>query len=64
MHVYMVVTDDIYELPLAVADTAQALADKVGTTRNVVLSAISHAKAGRSYSRFVKVEWEEEDDDW
>lgn len=64
MHVYMVVTDDIYEFPLVIADTAQALADKVGTTKNSVLSAISHAKAGRSHSRFVKVEWEDEEDDW
>lgn len=64
MHVYMMVTDDEYELPITVADTAQALADKVGTTKNAVLSAISHAKAGRWRGRscYMKVELEDEEE--
>lgn len=64
MHVYMMVTEDEYELPLAVGNTAEELAKIVGTTTNAVLSGISHAKRGRGFgfSRYVKVEWEDEEE--
>ena len=44
INVYMCVTDDELELPVAVADTARELAKLCGTTENAIHSAISHAK--------------------
>lgn len=54
--IYMKVSRDKYELPLAVADTADELALIVGTTKNTVLSSISHGH--RTYIR-VNVEDDE-----
>lgn len=42
MKVYMRVTNDIYELPVAIADTAGQLAEITGTTKNTILANISH----------------------
>ena len=39
---YMKVTNDKFRLPVAVADSAVELARLVGTTKNTVLSSISH----------------------
>ena len=44
MILYIMVTRDKYELPLAVADTAAELARMVGVTTNAVLSGISKAR--------------------
>lgn len=61
MKVYMQVTDDEFELPVAVADSSGELAKIVGVSRNSILSAISHVKAGRKKkSRYVSVEVDEE----
>lgn len=66
MTVWMMVTADKYELPLAVAESCGELADILGVTR----SAISHAlewsgyrkSIGRNVNRkYVKVKVEEED---
>ena len=43
---YMYVTRDDYELPLIVADSAEELAQMLGTTKNTVLSCISHKRKG------------------
>ncbi len=56
MTIYMWISKDKYELPLAVADTAQELADIVGTTKNTVLSSIS-----RGYRTYVRVTVEEDE---
>lgn len=47
MYIWMKVTADDLQLPLAVADTAQELADLCGTTSNNITSTVSHWKAGR-----------------
>ena len=52
---YIAVTLDKYELPIAVADSPKELAELYGTTRNVVSSMISHEKAGIERSRYRKV---------
>lgn len=53
--VYMAVTKDKYELPIAVADTTAELAKLVGVSRNAINSAISHAKKKGFNSCYVKV---------
>lgn len=56
MTLYMRVTNDEYELPVAVADTAKELAIMTGTNLNVVYSSIS--KGRKTYK---KVEVEDDD---
>ena len=41
---YLAVTPDKYELPVAVSETPSGLAEMCGTTKGTVLSVISHAK--------------------
>lgn len=43
---YMYVTKDEYELPLVIADSAEELAQMLGTTKNTVLSSIAHKRQG------------------
>ena len=59
--VYMKVTDDEYELPVAISDDAFGLAEKVGVTANCIYSCISHAKQKGRKSQYVRVELEEEE---
>ncbi len=61
-YVWMQVTRDKYELPVAVADTAVELARIVGTNSNNVRSAVAHVNRGdKKWSRFVRVEIDEND---
>lgn len=61
MKLYMYVTFDKYELPLAVADSPRELAEMTGRgTRQTVLSAISHSKYQKR-SRYHKVEVEDDE---
>ncbi len=54
---YMAVTTDIYELPLAIADTARELGKLVGVSANVIHSSIAKNQSGKSRKmRFVKIE--------
>lgn len=53
--VYMLVTQDKYELPLVVADSVAELARLTGQKRSSVASAITHAKKKGFNSRYVKV---------
>ena len=53
--VYMVVSKDKYELPLAVADSVAELARMIGLNRSTVASAMSHAKKKGFNSHYVKV---------
>lgn len=61
MKLYMMVTNDEYELPLAVAASAQELARLVGEkTPNNILSTISKAEKLGSRSKYVRVTIEED----
>lgn len=61
MILYIMVTRDKYELPLAVADTAAELASMVGVTTNAVLSGISKTRKGKlKKSRYIRVEVDNE----
>ena len=59
MTLYMKVTKDKYELPEAVADSAEELAVMVGTTKNNVFSCIS-----KRYKGWKRVVIDDEEDDW
>lgn len=57
MNIYMAVTMDKYELPIAVATTAKELADMCNVTENAIYSSLSHVKSGiTGRSRYVKCE--------
>ena len=57
MKVYMEVTSDIYELPIAVAHSPKELAMMTNTRANNILSSISHLKSGnRKKSKYQVVE--------
>ena len=59
-NIWMMVTMDEYELPLAVAESAGELAKKVGVDKNTIMSCVSHVRKGRkTRSRYVKVEIED-----
>ena len=59
----MAVDLEYYELPYAIADTAEELAKMCGVTKNNVYSTISHVKSGRyQRGRYVKVEVYDEGD--
>ena len=63
MFVYLMVSKDKYELPVAVADSVQELSDMVGSSVNTIRSGICHQKAGRiKKSRFICVDVEDDDD--
>lgn len=63
MTLWMEVTMDECELPVAVASSAEELARKIGKTTNNIYSAIYKAKVRGYRSRYVKVEVEEENDE-
>ena len=61
-YLYMAVTPDDYQLPLAVADSVQQLAWMVGVTANSIYSAISHAEAMNwKKRRYVRIRIDEEE---
>jgi hypothetical protein len=62
MIIWLKVTDDEYELPIAVASTARELAQICGTTEGSIVSRISHWHAGRTAKcPYRKVVIEEDD---
>lgn len=59
MKLYLCVTRDKYELPVAVADSPKELAEMRGVSNTTILSAISHVKSGftgNSIYKLVEVE--------
>lgn len=62
MVIWMKVTNDEFELPVAIADSAPLLAEMLGTTTNAIRSSVSHLKSGRNKrSLYRKVEIEEDE---
>lgn len=60
MNIWMKVTRDKYQLPLAVADSASELARMCDTTPNCVVSTVSHYNKGRiTFPSYVCVRFEE-----
>ena len=61
LKLYMAVTPDKYELPLAVCGTAKELGELFGVSKTSVLSSISKKLPGTTTGRkFIKVEVEDE----
>lgn len=61
MTIWMKVTKDKYELPVAVADSPMELARILGISSNTINSSISHVKTGKiKTSVFKKVEVDDE----
>lgn len=58
MTLYLRLTKDKYELPLAVAESAEELASELGVTVNCVRSALSKKSKG-----WAKIEVEEDPED-
>lgn len=58
MKLYLKVTTDKYQLPVAVADNAQELARIAGITKESVYSMISRSERGMN-TGYIKVEVEE-----
>ena len=61
-YVWLKVTKDKYELPVAVAESAAELARICGTTENYVRSSASHHRHRRRRGRYISVEVEEEEE--
>lgn len=59
-YVWMKVTNDKYELPVLVADSAPELAKMLGCSPNNIYSSLSHAKHRRQNSPYRKVVINEE----
>ena len=55
MTLWIKVTNDKYELPVAVADTAQKLADMVGATKDAVVTGAWHHRNDGKWSSYRKV---------
>lgn len=63
MTIWMAVTTDKYELPIAVADTADELAKLVGVAnRNLIYSSMCKAKKHGWKSKYIKVNIQEDEE--
>lgn len=54
--VYMMISHDEYELPLAVADTIRELAWMLGKNPNTISSIMRHAREKGHWCRYIKVD--------
>ena len=60
---YMMISNDIFELPLAVADSVNELAEMVGATPDTIRSCICKYERGeRQHSIYVRVTIEDDGD--
>jgi hypothetical protein len=58
-YIYMEVTQDEYELPVAIASTSTELAKLCQTTTNAIRQGLHRRKNPKRWSRFVRVDVEE-----
>lgn len=64
MTLWICVSNDKYELPIAVADTAAELARMLGVKHNTILSATCNADAGRTkWCKYKKVVIDDDETD-
>lgn len=57
-YLYLMVTKDEYEFPVAIADTPKELAAMTGFSANTIRSSITHGEQGVFNSKFKRVEIE------
>jgi hypothetical protein len=64
MKLYLAVTADEYELPIAVEETCAELARRFGITNASLLSTLSHGDSTGRYSghKFIRIEVEDDED--
>lgn len=63
MTVWLYVTKDKYELPLAVADSIPLLARQLGVTTNSIYASMTHSRKKGYRCRYVKVVIDESEED-
>ena len=56
---YLATTQDKYELPIAVSDSPEGLAEQMGVTRYSILSVISHAKQHKRNCMYHRIDYTE-----
>ncbi len=59
---WLMVTKDKYQLPLAVADTAEELAEIVGVKPSTIIKSVTHRKKSRYIRIYVDMEEERENE--
>jgi len=59
VYIWMKVTDDKYELPVLIADSAEELASSVGVSPNTIYSAICHAEQRKRHSIYQRIKLKE-----
>lgn len=59
-HVYMAITLDSLELPIAVADTVKELEEALGLSKNTVWRVMSRAKSKGWRCKYIRVDLEED----
>ena len=63
MYIWMMVTRDKYELPLAIADTARELSELTGLHKTSIMKGALSYEAGSKCSRFRKVRVDRNEDE-
>ena len=59
-NLYMAVTADKYELPIAIEDTPGKLAERINIKQSSILTAIALKRSGRNRGiKFIKIQLEE-----
>ena len=61
MLIWMEISRDRFELPLAVADTAYELSKLTGEKVSTIYSCESQARKGGWWSKFIRIETEDEE---
>ena len=61
MTIWMKVTHDQYEFPVAIADSCVELAELLGKTANNISSSIAHSKKRDNWTQYRKVVIDDED---
>lgn len=56
-HVFMMVTKDKYELPLAVADTRKELGRMIGVSPITIANSITRARNNGQKSQYIRVDF-------
>lgn len=56
MYVYMKVTKDRYEFPLAIADSIPKLAEMIGVKTQAIYDSMHHAKKRGHRTQYIKVD--------
>lgn len=60
-YLYILVSKDKLELPLAVADSPAELGRMIGVSKSTIDSSISHAKRKGKWCRYIKVKVEDDE---